>query len=141
MAKIADKYFLVDPWKVIERDFDPGYSRVAESIFSLGNEYMGVRGYFEEGFSGQSLIGSYFNGVYERVYFPRSEYKGITDCNEFMVNSVNWLAAAVTVDGERLDLDTAKIQNYERVLDMRSGLLTRVFVCAIIIDIGVLSSC
>lgn len=128
MAKIADKYFLVDPWKVIERDFDPGYSRVAESIFSLGNEYMGVRGYFEEGFSGQSLIGSYFNGVYERVYFPRSEYKGITDCNEFMVNSVNWLAAAVTVDGERLDLDTAKIQNYERVLDMRSGLLTRVFV-------------
>ena len=128
MAKIADKYFVVDPWKVIERDFDPSYAQVAESIFSLGNEYMGVRGYFEEGFSGRSLIGSYFNGVYERVYFPSSGYKGIAGFNEFMVNSVNWLAAAISVDGERLDLNTAKIRNYERVLDMRSGLLTRSFV-------------
>ena len=128
MAKIADKYFAVDPWKVIERDFDPSYAQVAESIFSLGNEYMGVRGYFEEGFSGRSLIGSYFNGVYERVYFPPSGYKGIAGFNEFMVNSVNWLAAAISVDGERLDLNTAKIRDYERVLDMRSGLLTRSFI-------------
>lgn len=127
MAKIADKYFIVDPWRIIESGFDPNYAQVAESVFSLGNEYMGVRGYFEEGYSGNALIGSYFNGVYERVYFAPSGYKGIVDCNEFMVNSVNWLAVAILVDGEKLDLNVSKIRNYERVLDMSNGLLSRSF--------------
>ena len=44
MAKTADVYFKVDPWKVIEEGFDPAYSRVSESVFSLANESMGVRG-------------------------------------------------------------------------------------------------
>ena len=44
MAKAADVYFQVDPWKVIEQGFDPAYARVSESIFSLGNESIGVRG-------------------------------------------------------------------------------------------------
>ena len=58
MGKIADKYFLVDPWKIIEEGFDPSHGRVAESIFSVANEFMGARGYFEEGYSGDSLLGS-----------------------------------------------------------------------------------
>ena len=66
MAKVADKYFKVDSWKIIEEGFNPDYGEVSESIFSLGNEYMGVRGYFEEGYNGPKLIGSYFNGIYER---------------------------------------------------------------------------
>lgn len=52
MAKVADKYLTVDPWAVVEEGFDPLRNRVSESIFSLGNEYMGVRGYPEEGYSG-----------------------------------------------------------------------------------------
>ena len=55
MAKKADRYFSVDPWKVVEEGFNKEYGSVAESIFSLGNEYMGVRGFFEEGYSGDSL--------------------------------------------------------------------------------------
>ena len=49
MAKKADRYFEVNPWKIVETHFDPAYAKVAESIFALGNEYMGVRGYFDEG--------------------------------------------------------------------------------------------
>ena len=55
MAKAADVYFAVDPWKIIEEGFDPSYSRVSESIFSLANESLGVRGYFDEGGSADSL--------------------------------------------------------------------------------------
>ena len=43
MAKTADRYFRVDPWKIAEEGFDPAYSRVSESVFSLANESMGVR--------------------------------------------------------------------------------------------------
>ena len=43
MAKVADKYFKADEWKVIEEGFNPDYGEVSESIFSLGNEYLGAR--------------------------------------------------------------------------------------------------
>ena len=65
MAKQADIYFQVDPWRIIEEGFDPDYARVSESVFSLANESMGVRGSFDEGTSGDSLRGVYVNGVYD----------------------------------------------------------------------------
>ena len=127
MAKKADIYFVTDPWKVIEDGFDPEYSMVAESVFSLGNEYMGVRGIMEEGYSGESLIGSYFNGIYERQH-QKGGYKGVVDCTEYMLNSVNWLAAQVVLDGETLDGKKSRICDFKRILDMRNGILTRSFV-------------
>ena len=127
MAKIADKYFVTDPFKIIEEDFDPKYSQVAESIFSLGNEYMGVRGNFEEGYTGESLVGNYFNGIYERQKITGSAYKGIINYTEFMVNSVNWLYVRITLDDEQLDLNTSSFKDFKRVLDMETGCLTRSF--------------
>ena len=46
MVKVADKYLKTDAWRIIEESFDEGHAKVSESLFSLGNEYMGVRGYF-----------------------------------------------------------------------------------------------
>jgi len=128
MAKIADKYFEVDKWKIIERGFNPNYGKVAESIFSIANEYMGIRGYFEEGYSGEKLIGSYFNGIYERTKPDKGHYKGIVDFSEYMVNSVDWLYTVIEVDGKQLDVAKANISEFERVLDMQTGMLTRSFV-------------
>lgn len=128
MAKIADKYFEVHQWKVIENGFNPDYGEVSESIFSLGNEYMGVRGYFEEGYSGDSLVGSYFNGIYERTKPEYQHYKGIADFTEYMVNSVNWLYTRIELDGEVLDLGTSEIEEYVRELDLATGFLRRSFI-------------
>ncbi|WP_310603382.1 glycoside hydrolase family 65 protein, partial [Anaerosporobacter sp.] len=128
MGKIADKYFKTDSWKVIEDGFDKSYSQVAESIFSLGNEYMGVRGYQEEGYSGDTLVGSYFNGVYEAEKLEGSSYKGIVDQTEFMVNCVDWLYTRISIEGEYLDTNKSNIRNFQRVLDMKTGVLTRSFV-------------
>ncbi len=128
MAKVADRYFQIDPWNIVERGFSPEYSLVAESVFSLGNEYMGVRGYFEEGYEGKSLLGSYFNGVYERRKAQGQGYKGIVQETEFMVNSLDWLYLRLNADGEKLDLHTADFEEFERRLDLRTGLLGRSFV-------------
>ncbi|MHB1392406.1 MAG: glycoside hydrolase family 65 protein [Clostridia bacterium] len=129
MAKIADVYYKLDPWKIIEEGFDSNRNMVSESIFSLGNEYMGVRGYFEEGSSCDSLLGSYFNGIYEYSYdINKSAYKGIIDHTHFMVNSVDWLYTRISLDGEQLDLRTADFDSFIRVLNIREGTLTREFV-------------
>jgi maltose phosphorylase len=124
MAKVADKYLKVDPWAIIEEGFDPERNRTSESIFSLGNEYMGVRGYAEEGYSGDSLQGSYFNGLNEQLDIG-NHYKGIIRSLRYMVNAVDWLYTRITVNGEQLDLAKSKISEYVRKLDLRSGTYRR----------------
>lgn len=128
MAKKADKYFKEDKWKIIEEGFNPDYGMVSESIFSLANEYMGVRGYFEEGYSGNKLIGSYFNGIYERSEPDYNHYKGVADFTEYMVNSVDWLYTRIEIDNEQLDLYKSDFEKFYRELDMKTGILTREFV-------------
>lgn len=127
MGKKADIYFSVDPWKIIESGFDPEYSRVSESVFSLGNETMGVRGFFDEGGSCDSLRGAYTNGVYDIEPLSRS-YRGIIDKTHFMIPSAEWLMTKITLDGETLDLGKVNFKDFNRVLDMRRGVMTRSFV-------------
>ncbi|KHL96403.1 glycoside hydrolase [Paenibacillus sp. IHB B 3415] len=127
MAKVADKYLKVDPWAIIEEGFDPERNRTSESIFSLGNEYMGVRGYAEEGYSGDSLPGSYLNGLNEQMDVG-NHYKGIIRTLRYMVNAVDWLYTRISVDGLQLDLAHSKVTNYSRRLDFRTGTYRREFI-------------
>lgn len=139
MPKNADEYIVVDPWKIIEKGWDVKRNMTSESLFSLGNEYMGVRGYFEEGVSPTgvslnelpsiSLRGSYFNGIYEVEKTEGTMYKGIVQYTHFMVNTVDWLYTKIYADGQLVQLAPGRainiVNNFERVLDMRTGILTR----------------
>lgn len=128
MAKEAIKYYGVDPWKITETGFNPERGRVSESIFSLGNEYMGTRGYFDEVYSGDSLKGSYFNGVWEEkpiTYFEH--FKGLSERCCFMINANNWIYTRIFANGEELDLAKCKVEDFYRELDMKHGIVTRTF--------------
>lgn len=128
MPKVAERYLEIDPYRIIEKGFHPEKNAVSESIFSLGNEYSGIRGFFEEGISLPSLIGTYYNGILENALEDTpSAYKGIVKRTHFTINSTNYLKLRIEVDGQTLDLANVEIQDYERVLDMRNGLLTRRF--------------
>jgi maltose phosphorylase len=128
MAKIADQYLEVHPWKIIEEGFHPDRSEVSESLFSLANEHQGVRGFFDEGYSGESLVGVYLNGIYEERFAAEpSAYKGISNRLCFMVNTVNWLHTRLELDGETLDLAQSKFSDFRRELDFRTGELRREF--------------
>ena len=128
LFKTSEKYFKVDPWLVVEEGFDPLKQRLAESIFSLANEFMCVRGYFEEGYSGDHLLGSYFSQLYETldVKYPQV-FKGFVTEVAAMITAVDWLYTRITVDGETLDLATAKFSDFKRTLDLREATLTREF--------------
>ena len=129
MGKIADKYYLVDPWSIIENIFDPTYGLVSESVFSLGNEYMGVRGYFEEGYSGERHVGSYFNGFFEETpIFHPARYKGFVDVSRDMTNSIDWLYTRIIIDEEQLDLANSKFEQFNRTLNLKTGILNRSFI-------------
>lgn len=129
MAKVPDKYLVVDPWKIIEDGYHPDKSKVSESLFAVANEHQGLRGHFDEGYSGDSLIGGYLNGIYEEhtLREPMS-YKGISNRICFMVNTINWVYTRIELDGEVLDLNRSTYSGFRRELDFRSGELRREFV-------------
>ncbi len=126
LPKTPIEYFRGDPWTIVEEAFDPAYQRVSESVFSVGNEFMGVRGYFEEGYSGDHLLGSYFNHLYELMDIRHDQlFKGFVTQGAAMINAVDWLYTRLWVDGEQLDLANSAFSDFTRRLDMRTGVLSR----------------
>ena len=119
-------YLKHDPWKIIEDTFHPEYSRVSESVFSLGNGFMGQRGCFEEHYSGDSHRGLYLAGV----YFPDPTVvgwwkNGYPDYYGKIIHGLDWSTLDVLVNDERLDLAACKLHSFQRTLNMREGTLER----------------
>ncbi|WP_172195718.1 glycoside hydrolase family 65 protein [Saccharibacillus qingshengii] len=121
-------YLKVNAWRIIEEGFDPTLNEVSESVFSIGNGYMGQRANFEEQYGGPSLQGSYMAGVYypdkTRVGWWKNGYP---EYFAKVLNSVNWIGIDVEIDGEPLDLSTASAEDFVRTLDMHEGTLSRSF--------------
>ncbi|WP_163707389.1 family 65 glycosyl hydrolase domain-containing protein [Mangrovibacterium lignilyticum] len=121
-------YIIHSEWQVIERGFVPENNRISESLFSIGNGHTGQRANFEEKYSGDSLKGNYMAGIYypdkTRVGWWKNGYP---EYFAKILNATNWIGLHIKLDGEELDLATAEIENFERVLDMRSAMLTRSF--------------
>lgn len=116
----------IDPWKIVERDFDPARVLSSESLFALGNGVMGGRANFEEPYSGPTLQGNYIGGVYypdkTRVGWWKNGYP---DYFAKVLNAAFWIGVEVQVDGERLDLARVETLDFYRELDMRRSVLTR----------------
>ncbi|MCP8968274.1 glycoside hydrolase family 65 protein [Ectobacillus ponti] len=122
------RLFQVNEWKIVETELHTEEFRLAESMTSLGNGRMGMRGNFEELYSGDFHRGSYIAGV----WFPDKTRvgwwkNGYPDYFGKVINSVNYIGIRVFLDGEEIDLYTANVTAYYRELDMQHGVLTRRF--------------
>lgn len=117
-----------EPWRICERGIDPARSFLHETLFALGNGYIGLRGTHEDmpGQPGQTLEGSYLNGFHETesIHYPENAY-GLARINEFMLNVPNAKPIVPFVDGRRVDAAGGRITAYERSLDFRKGVLER----------------
>jgi maltose phosphorylase len=117
-----------DNWQIIEEGFHPDMNRESESIFSIGNGYMGQRANFEEHYSGDSLQGSYVAGVYypdkTRVGWWKNGYP---EYFAKVLNAPNWIGVDLSVNRKEIDLAKSKIISFTRILNMRQGYLERSF--------------
>ena len=122
-------YLKKDEWKVIEEGFIPEYNRISESIFSLGNGRMGLRGNFEEQYAGDTLQGSYIAGVYYPDKTKVGWWKnGYPEYFAKVLNAVNWIGINIWIYGEEVDLSKCEIIEFKRVLHMKEGYLEREFI-------------
>lgn len=119
-----EKYFLVDEWNVIEEGFNPEKNRLTESVMSLGNGYMGLRGNFTEFYSEDSLKGTYIAGVYYPDKTRVGWWKiGYPEYFAKVLNAPDFTTIDVYIEGERLDLAKVKFKKFKRNLNMKMGYL------------------
>lgn len=101
-------------WIISETSFNPASQHHSETIFTLGNGYLGTRGAFEEGYPGDSRA-TFVHGVFDDVPLVFTE----------LANAPDWLPLHIYLNGERFSLDTGTIEQFERRFDLRTGVLTR----------------
>ena len=122
------RLFDIHPWKIVEHELHTEEFRLAESMMSLGNGHMGMRGNFEENYSGDMHRGSYVAGVWfpdkTRVGWWKNGYPHYFGK---VINSINYIGIRLLLDGEEVDLSQSKLKDYYRELDMQQGVLSREF--------------
>jgi kojibiose phosphorylase len=109
-AQTEDPTFLI-----VEEGFDPIREREKESVLTIGNGYLGVRGSLEERVQG-SEPATLVAGVYDR------EKEGEI---EELVVAPDWLHTRIHVEGDELRFDKGRILEHRRTLDMKKGILRR----------------
>ena len=116
---MEEKYLKIDPWKIIEQEWNPEKVIASESIFSLGNGTMGMRANFEENYSGNTFQGSYIGGIYYPDKTKVGWWKnGYPEFFAKVLNAPSWIGIDVRVNGESIDLAKAKVHNFQRILDI-----------------------
>ncbi len=122
------KYLTIHPWKIIEEGFNPQYKRISESIFSIGNGKMGMRGNFAEDYLGDTLQGNYLAGLYYPDKTKVGWWKnGYPEYFAKVLNAVNWIGLSIKVNGQLLDLNTCEVSDYKATLDMKEAVFYREF--------------
>ncbi|MFD3450376.1 glycoside hydrolase family 65 protein [Microbacteriaceae bacterium 4G12] len=123
------RLFDIDPWKVTTTELNKEDKRLQESLTSIGNGYMGMRGMFEEAYSGDNHQGIYLGGV----WFPDKTRvgwwkNGYPEYFGKVINTVNFLKLNISIDDQVVDLYTEEnVKDFKLELDMKNGILERSF--------------
>jgi alpha,alpha-trehalose phosphorylase len=97
----------------------------AETIYALANGYLGLRGDFEEG-TPVSNPGVFLNGFYETwpIVYGEAAY-GFAKTGQTIVNATDGKIIRLYVDDEPLEIHKARLLDFRRALDWRTGTVDR----------------
>ena len=114
-----------DEWNLVEKKYNPSFLDQTETIYSVGNGYLGMRGCPEEG--GPNVEnGTYVNGFFESwpIVYGEKAY-GFAETGQTIVNVTDSKIIKLYVDDEPFWLPKATLLNFDRRLNMRLGTLDR----------------
>ena len=112
------------PWTFLESTCPFSRRRGMDAIFTLGNGYLGCRGFFEEEQEDVDALG----GIYVAGVFGKGALKAWKGMHRELVNTPNFLWASIRVDGEPLLVRPGRVSAWRRTLDMRRGVMERAFI-------------
>lgn len=117
--------FPVDEWRLVEVEPSQADLGTTETLFSIGNGYLGMRGNPEEGRKSYAH-GTFINGYHETWKISHAEEAfGFAHTGQTIVNVPDAKLMKIYIDDEPLTLSVADLDSYERALDFKNGCLTR----------------
>jgi trehalose/maltose hydrolase-like predicted phosphorylase len=117
----------INSWKIVTQEFELKQNAVQESLFTLANGFIGMRGDGSERISEDfSKPGTFINGFFEKatILYGESAY-GFAKNKQIMLNVCNAKLIDIIVDGEVFHPEHSKMESYYRELDMKSGIEMR----------------
>ena len=114
MIEKGDKWLRIGPWSIEEMRFDPRHQANCESVLHQSNGNIGIRAALEEDYPFQTR-GAFMAGFFGRV--------GNDPCE--LPNVADMLALQIILDGDCFSMQEGRLEEYSRVLDLRTGELRR----------------
>ncbi|MFC4737643.1 glycoside hydrolase family 65 protein [Bacillus daqingensis] len=114
-------------WQLVNNDRNEEQLLVNESLFALGNGFLGVRGNFEEGYSDEkkSVRGTYINAFHDSTEITYGEkLHAFPETQQKLLNVIDSQTILMTINGRQVQAGEAVTM--ERTLDMERGLSIRV---------------
>jgi kojibiose phosphorylase len=102
-------------WTVERKEYHPVENLVYETIFTLANGYLSLRG--REEFSNLTMKGTYVAGIFDKYLAQVTE----------LVNLPDPLGFKIYLDNKELNLDYLPLTKYYRYLDMKQGILNSLY--------------
>lgn len=99
-----------------------------ESVFALGNGYLGMRGTYDERNEDMSEIpGMYINGIFEsEPIYHLCNFVGFAQNEQYTINLCDWRIIELYIDDEKASVSNG-IKNHRRTLDFKRGEVVRTF--------------
>jgi alpha,alpha-trehalose phosphorylase len=118
--------FPIREWGIAETRYDTTSLGARETIFAVGNGYLGLRGNHEEGDADAYAHGTFVNGFHEtwRIHHAEEAF-AFAKTGQTIVNVPDTKTISLAVDGEILQLSAATLESFERSVDFRDGILHR----------------
>ncbi|SFN85226.1 glycoside hydrolase family 65 protein [Mycetocola miduiensis] len=117
--------FPIDPWRLIQTEYSTEDLGVTESLFAVGNGFLGMRANNAEGRTAHEH-GTFVNGLHETWKIRHAEQAyGFAEVGQAMVNAPDSKVMRLYVDDEPLSVAESDVLSYERSLDFREGVLRR----------------
>ncbi|AEH51605.1 glycoside hydrolase family 65 protein [Pseudothermotoga thermarum] len=99
-------------WEVIREVYDPKENYIYETLFTLANGFVSIRGIEE------------FSSTYKPLTFVAGIFDGYKAQVPELVNLPNPFGINLYVENERINIDFLKMTKYQRRLNLRSGVLS-----------------
>ncbi|RLQ91227.1 glycosyl hydrolase family 65 protein [Planomicrobium sp. Y74] len=116
-------------WRLTKYELDNDNLLINESLLSLGNGYLGVRGNFEEGYEegDKSIRGTYINAFHDETEITYGEkLYGFPEKQQKVLNIIDAQTVRIYLDGERFSLFDGELLSFERNLHLDKGYAERI---------------
>ncbi|WP_419962498.1 glycoside hydrolase family 65 protein [Psychrobacillus sp. BM2] len=116
-------------WKLTKSEIDNQSLLLNESLLSIGNGYLGVRGNFEEGYKStySSIRGTYINAFHDETEINYGEkLHAFPDIQQKILNVIDAQTINIYLDDEQFSLFDGEVLQLERNLHLDAGYADRI---------------